>query len=86
VQLEDRLHPDQLRHPAGDTERTWSGGACVFASRCAFAHDACHEQPALLTVPGSGTDPTRRTAACHVADAWRTQLDSRLDLQKEAVS
>jgi oligopeptide/dipeptide ABC transporter ATP-binding protein len=86
VQLEDRLHPDQLRHPIGDTERTWSDGACVFASRCAFAHDACHEQPALLTVPGSGADTTRRTAACHVADAWRTQLDSRLEPQKEAVS
>jgi oligopeptide/dipeptide ABC transporter ATP-binding protein len=86
VQLEDRLHPDQLRHPIADTERTWAEGACVFAPRCAFAHDACHEQPALLTVPDSGADPTRRTAACHVADAWRTRLDSRLDPQKEAVS
>ena len=86
VQLEDRLHPDQLRHPLGDTARTWSDGACVFAPRCAFAHDACDEQPALRTVPGSGPDPARRTAACHVADAWRTQLDSRLDRQKEAVS
>ena len=84
VQQEDRLHPDQLRHPLGDTERSWSDGACVFASRCAFAHDACHEQPSLITVPGG--DDTTRTAACHIADAWRTQLDSRSHHQKEAVS
>ncbi|MCD4533677.1 ABC transporter ATP-binding protein [Nocardioides sp. cx-169] len=70
VQHEDRLRPDQLRHPVGDVGRDWSPGACVFAARCAFAHDACHEQPALAPVAGTA----RRTAACHVADTWRAQL------------
>ena len=93
VQQDDRLHPDQLRHAVGDNPRSvWSPAACVFAARCAFAHDACDSQPALLPVPAvhRPVDQGLRTAACHVADAWRARLDShpdpRPDHQKEPVS
>lgn len=70
VQLEHRLSPDQLRVGV-DEARTPEPGACVFAARCQFAHDACAEQPALLPL---AADPVR-TAACHVADRWRASLD-----------
>ena len=42
-----------------------------FASLCRFAHEACTQQPALRPVPGQ----PHRTAACHVADEWRRDLN-----------
>lgn len=76
VRLEDRLSPLQLRVPV-DEARTPGPGACVFAARCRFAHDACAEQPALS--PVSGTD---RSAACHVSETWRQSLHP----EKEALT
>jgi oligopeptide/dipeptide ABC transporter ATP-binding protein len=63
----DRLRPDQLR--PGPDARAWpSHGVCVFAPRCRFAHDACVEQPAAVTLPD------HREAACHVAGEWRALI------------
>ncbi|MCF6377926.1 ABC transporter ATP-binding protein [Nocardioides KLBMP 9356] len=63
----DRLRPEQLR-PQPDARAWPSHGVCVFAPRCRFAHDACADQPAPVTLPGD------REAACHVAGEWRTHL------------
>ncbi|WP_134768010.1 oligopeptide/dipeptide ABC transporter ATP-binding protein [Nocardioides sp. 1609] len=73
----DRLRPDQLRPEPG--ARDWPvHGACVFAARCRFAHDACVEQPPSLPLAGD------REAACHVAGEWRAQLttDHRPDTEE----
>ncbi len=69
VQHEDRLHPDQVRRTA-EAASVPADGACVFAARCAFAHEACSTQPALLPVAG---DPAR-TSACHVSATWRRSV------------
>ncbi|WP_243060714.1 ABC transporter ATP-binding protein [Nocardioides sp. SR21] len=80
VEHDDRLSPLELRVPVTEA-RTPAEGACVFAARCRFAHDACAEQPPL--VPVAGTD---RFAACHAADSWRRSLNPETDPQKEALS
>ena len=67
----DRLRPEQVRTPQADA--SWDATACVFASLCRFAHEACTQQPALRPVPGQ----PHRTAACHVADEWRLDLNHR---------
>lgn len=88
VKHEDRLSPDQLR-VAVDEAHTPEPGACVFAARCRFVHDACAEQPDLRPLVGDEA----RSAACHVAEQWRDSLDqhpgedpARQIPQKEAVS
>ena len=83
VQHEDRLLPAQLRVPLGDERTHLPAGACVFAGRCRFATDACHDQPGLAPV-GDG----RRTAACHHAETWRGALvpvPATPSLEKEPV-
>jgi oligopeptide/dipeptide ABC transporter ATP-binding protein len=74
VQQENRLRPEQVR--AEQADATWAPTACVFASLCRFAHDACHEQPALRPVPGR----SHRTAACHVSDGWRDSIEKRKEV------
>ena len=66
------------RRRSGPTQAdaSWDATACVFASLCRFAHDACTQQPALRPVPGQ----PHRTAACHVADEWRTSIQRRKDV------
>jgi oligopeptide/dipeptide ABC transporter ATP-binding protein len=61
------LRPDDVR--ADDPDRAgWAAeGGCVFADRCRFAHDACRVQPATAPL----VDRSDRSAACHVAGAWR---------------
>lgn len=91
VQHEDRLRPEELRTPLGEERTHLPDGACVFATRCAFAHHACDEQPALLPLTSRGGDGPRRTAACHVADTWRRDLTTTftsptVSPEKEAVS
>lgn len=76
---EDRLRPADIR-PAPDADPFPAGpGACVFAARCRFAHDACQQEPAALPLPGA----TERSAACHVASTWLGQIrpESTEDLQ-----
>jgi len=70
VQHEDRLQPEQVRREPGGEAREWTEDACVFATTCRFAHDACAEQPPLLPVP----DRPERTAACVVAGEWRSDI------------
>ena len=74
VQQENRLRPDEVRTQQADA--SWDATACVFASWCRFAHEACTQQPALRPVPGR----PHRTAACHVADEWRTSIQRRRDV------
>ena len=74
VQQENRLRPEQVRTPQADA--SWDATACVFASLCRFAHEACTQQPALRPVPGQ----PHRTAACHVADEWRSSIKERKDV------
>ena len=74
VQQEDRLQPEQVRTRQADA--SWDATACVFASLCRFAHEACTQQPALRPVPGQ----PHRTAACHVADEWRSSIKERKDV------
>jgi oligopeptide/dipeptide ABC transporter ATP-binding protein len=65
------LRPADLRVAADDDRSAWTApGACVFAARCRFAHDACLEQPPLAPVPDRD-----RSAACHVAGTWTTRLE-----------
>lgn len=73
VRHEDRLLPEQLRLPADQAVLDLPDDACVFASRCCFAHDACHTQPAL-----TGEAPGRQVA-CHAAERWRAELHDRPD-------
>lgn len=68
-QDDERLRPEQLVPAEGN--RPWPTGACVFAQRCPFAHDACSDQPALAPVPRD----FGREAACHVAAVWRERLE-----------
>ena len=78
---EDRLHPHDVRVPIedlGDREHWLSPQACVFAPRCRFAHDACTTQPALTPLDDRPSDTPGgpvRSAACHLAGSWRTQVD-----------
>jgi oligopeptide/dipeptide ABC transporter ATP-binding protein len=81
VKHEDRLHPDQLRRPVAEATRDVPDGACVFAARCRFAHDACAVQPPLAPA-----DAGERRVACHVADRWRGQLQDDPDRKEQAVS
>jgi oligopeptide/dipeptide ABC transporter ATP-binding protein len=74
VQQEQTLRPEQVRSPQADA--SWDATACVFASLCRFAHEACTQQPALRPVPGQ----RHRTAACHVADEWRASIETRKDV------
>jgi oligopeptide/dipeptide ABC transporter ATP-binding protein len=66
VRREHDLHPAQLR--ADGPAWTAESGGCVFAARCAFADDACREQPAAQARTGG------REVACHHADDWRARL------------
>jgi oligopeptide/dipeptide ABC transporter ATP-binding protein len=73
------LRPADLRVDAGSDRSEWSApGACVFAARCRFAHDACLEQPALESLPGAHGS-TDRSAACRVAGQWAAHLDADLN-------
>jgi oligopeptide/dipeptide ABC transporter ATP-binding protein len=63
------LRPADVRRDAEPAEERigWTAeGGCVFAARCAFAHDACRDQPELRTLDHQPA----REAACYVAGQW----------------
>jgi oligopeptide/dipeptide ABC transporter ATP-binding protein len=67
------LRPDDVRRDAEPTDDRmgWTpDGGCVFAARCAFAHDACRVQPELVSLD----DDPAREAACYVAGEWEPTL------------
>ena len=70
VAHEDRLRPADLRRGPGADPWPAAGNDCVFASRCRFAHDACHAQPDL----GAVQNDDDRGAACHLAGTWIEQI------------
>jgi oligopeptide/dipeptide ABC transporter ATP-binding protein len=61
----------QLRRADADPVPPTDPAACVFASRCAFAADACAVHPALETVEG------RWRIACHRHHEWATLAQDR---------
>jgi oligopeptide/dipeptide ABC transporter ATP-binding protein len=70
------LRPEDVRRDAEPDEPRagWRGeGGCVFAARCRFAHDACRTQPELTSHDDG------RQAACHVASAWRTEVEKEME-------
>jgi oligopeptide/dipeptide ABC transporter ATP-binding protein len=78
VERHGRLRPDDVRaDPAqGSARESWvTEGGCVFATRCAFAHEACRTEPALRAIDGA----PGRAAACHIAATWTDQVDTLLE-------
>jgi oligopeptide/dipeptide ABC transporter ATP-binding protein len=76
VERHHDLRPADVRRDATPDEprATWTAeGGCVFAARCAFAHDACRVQPDLTTL-----DQPTRQAACYVAGEWGAQLKQEI--------
>lgn len=65
IRREHRVSPGRLRRDPDAP--AWPGGGCVFAARCPFAAEACHEAPDPMS-----TGP--RTVACHFSDTWPDTL------------